>query len=363
MEVAKTLSSSKDKDDSEDYLFNPPEDLVCPITHQLFKDPVVNSAGSMYEREAILHFLESSENPVDPVTREELTGGLFTVLKHRSRVIEYRESVARTCIDIACRKDCDQPVKYLRRAADLCSEVNVEIPGLTPECVEQLRRSSDNAYDADAMKKFAEGLLSCGDRDKAAAVYYNLLTVGDDKDRQAELLKRCVECWSGASGEPVNYTYQKFTEFVMNQEAFSWGQIIDIVHKAGISEKLALRLCEELLNQPVEAGSAHWNEQRDVLVKYVGIQCQSLKDKQGWTETEVQQILEWKEKLSKTREIRPRGTTRPISALREHRKPFFLRKKFLASVVFGIANFIDGPNIILKLARTVPVLYLFNAKQ
>ena len=30
-----------------------PHDLICPITQQLFKDPVVTSEGQVYEREAI----------------------------------------------------------------------------------------------------------------------------------------------------------------------------------------------------------------------------------------------------------------------------------------------------------------------
>ena len=30
-----------------------PSDLICPITHQLFRDPVLTACGQVYERSAI----------------------------------------------------------------------------------------------------------------------------------------------------------------------------------------------------------------------------------------------------------------------------------------------------------------------
>lgn len=73
----------------EDLLFDTPSDLVCPITHELFKDPVINACGQVYEREAILRCLE--ERPVDPITRTRLESTTLTpVYIVRSRAIEYR---------------------------------------------------------------------------------------------------------------------------------------------------------------------------------------------------------------------------------------------------------------------------------
>lgn len=112
----------------EDYLFQAPNDLVCPITHELFRDPVLNSAGRMYEREAFLQYLESTSNPVDPISREPLRADVLTpVVQTRGSAIEYRENVSRVCVEIACGGDCQQPIKYLRRAADLCSGVNLQV--------------------------------------------------------------------------------------------------------------------------------------------------------------------------------------------------------------------------------------------
>lgn len=36
-----------DSRQEEDDLFDPPPDLVCPITHEVFSDPVLNSAGQV----------------------------------------------------------------------------------------------------------------------------------------------------------------------------------------------------------------------------------------------------------------------------------------------------------------------------
>jgi len=52
----------------------PPDDLLCPVTHSLFRDPVVNKAGNTYERAALEHFWETfgRRRLVDPLTNEAL---------------------------------------------------------------------------------------------------------------------------------------------------------------------------------------------------------------------------------------------------------------------------------------------------
>ena len=47
---------------------NHSENLICPITLELFKDPVIIEDGNTYEKEAILKYLNN--NNVSPITRE-----------------------------------------------------------------------------------------------------------------------------------------------------------------------------------------------------------------------------------------------------------------------------------------------------
>ena len=72
--------------DSEILEQNPP-DLVCPITHEIFTEPVINGAGQVYERAAIeMHMRRSI---VDPVTRMQLhpSSGLTPVWIVKSRSV------------------------------------------------------------------------------------------------------------------------------------------------------------------------------------------------------------------------------------------------------------------------------------
>ena len=51
-----------------------PEDLLCPMLHCAFRDPVVNAAGNTYEREALYKFWESTHGELrDPLTNAALT--------------------------------------------------------------------------------------------------------------------------------------------------------------------------------------------------------------------------------------------------------------------------------------------------
>ena len=70
---------------ASDSLEQNPPDLVCPITHEIFTEPVINGAGQVYERAAIeMHMRRSS---VDPVTRMQLhpSSGLTPVWIVKSR--------------------------------------------------------------------------------------------------------------------------------------------------------------------------------------------------------------------------------------------------------------------------------------
>ena len=63
----------RDREEEEDEV---PTHLVCPITKELFKDPVLASDGYTYERDAITTHLKSSDK--SPMTRNKLTVTLTT---------------------------------------------------------------------------------------------------------------------------------------------------------------------------------------------------------------------------------------------------------------------------------------------
>ena len=51
-----------------------PEELMCPITHAMFRDPVmVVESGHTYERSAILEHFERATEAKDPLTRRALS--------------------------------------------------------------------------------------------------------------------------------------------------------------------------------------------------------------------------------------------------------------------------------------------------
>mmetsp|Transcript_9646 Transcript_9646/g.23025 ORF Transcript_9646/g.23025 Transcript_9646/m.23025 type:complete len:235 (-) Transcript_9646:78-782(-) len=49
-----------------------PAELLCPITHIMFRDPVVTTAGFTYERDAIVQALKRSNPPLDPSSNTTL---------------------------------------------------------------------------------------------------------------------------------------------------------------------------------------------------------------------------------------------------------------------------------------------------
>lgn len=64
-----SMASSGAATGSQDaLLFETPPDLVCPITFHLFRDPVINAAGQVYERAAIeQHLALKGTDPISGV--------------------------------------------------------------------------------------------------------------------------------------------------------------------------------------------------------------------------------------------------------------------------------------------------------
>lgn len=283
-------------------IFETPADLLCPITHCLFVDPVINACGQVYERSAIVAHLRAQQQqqqqgsggaaavvPTDPLTNAPLPSTSLTpVYPMRSRAAELREKVAKACVQRACSVDCRDPVRYLRRAAEVLSDVDgsIRVPGLGSEVVGYVQSHASAAYDHKALQLFAAGLRSCGYVDQAANVHYRLFQLAADRSQQAEALKQCLACWAAADW-PADYwaaaaaagsadaaaaasssssypsasaqqpsssssshsreVLPKLAAFVDNvQETFGVGQIVDMLREE--NEQLALELCEYLLS-------------------------------------------------------------------------------------------------------------------
>jgi hypothetical protein len=290
-------------------------DLVCPVTQTVFLDPVLTAAGHVYERAAIEKFMSrSGPNLIDPLTRESLTNtNLTPVFVLRSRALEYRESTARLCVEMACvpmRGRAPKPIDYLRRAVELCADAGFLPQGLTQELVGYVQSHASNAYDNLAMEEFARGLRSNGYADRAAGVYFGLMCEEHDRQKQAELLKRCLECWqgqhailrSGGSSEdppvsiaetgalvplsgcaPDGLAIKRLVGLLDRKAPLAW--IIDVAGEAGLGFEFTSRLCEHLLFPPpslpvntagTDASNAAetplpWATEKEVLIKYTRV--------------------------------------------------------------------------------------------
>ena len=73
----------------------PPDHLQCPIFYVLFRDPVIISSGRTYERDAVEDLFEKAKKlkrkPVDPISREEVSGEVWTNWQSREAVETFLE--------------------------------------------------------------------------------------------------------------------------------------------------------------------------------------------------------------------------------------------------------------------------------
>eukprot|EP00043_Microstomoeca_roanoka_P019705 m.225444 g.225444 ORF g.225444 m.225444 type:complete len:504 (-) comp17041_c0_seq7:4857-6368(-) len=88
---AATETQQQEEDEADKEAQGHPEEYCCPITYDLFVDPVVASDGFTYERDAISHWIR--ENPVSPLTRQRISDKLYPNNAMRTLVINYRESI------------------------------------------------------------------------------------------------------------------------------------------------------------------------------------------------------------------------------------------------------------------------------
>ncbi|MFN7094567.1 MAG: ankyrin repeat domain-containing protein, partial [Burkholderiales bacterium] len=66
-----------------------PENLLCPLTHEPFKEPVIAKDGHTYEKEAIEKWV--IEKGTSPKTQENLSYRFFTNWDKKSQIAEFLE--------------------------------------------------------------------------------------------------------------------------------------------------------------------------------------------------------------------------------------------------------------------------------
>ncbi|KAL4421470.1 hypothetical protein ABPG75_010761 [Micractinium tetrahymenae] len=296
---------SKAIDLEDDYLFNSPPELVCPLTLAPFLDPVLTTAGHVYERSAIQAHLEHSTT--DPLTRQPLLNKSLTpVYVLRSRALEYREGVAKACIQRIC-SGAPEPMRYLRRAVDLVADTCIHVQGLSSDTVEYVLSHSSNAFDRLALQMFAQGLFQAGYRDKAAAIYGSLLLEDADRVQQAELLRRCLSCWTeGADASSADeYVFSKLVAlFEGRPGALGWDQLAELAQHAQLGDAFVLRLCEQLLFRTLPSaggaddahspGAAASTQEKRLLLRYVHVLTDSVQRRQTETERRLAELERWR---------------------------------------------------------------------
>jgi len=156
-------------------LFEDPSHLVCPLSSELFREPVIGRSGRKYEREAIVRWLRQGNNG-DPITRMPMTeADLTTSYDDKAAAETYRRTTASKCVALSCEPSCPAPVAYLRRAARLVFATDIAVRGLSPEMQSYLISHGSSEYDAIALRMFARCLADQRHYRDAAAVHFRMM--------------------------------------------------------------------------------------------------------------------------------------------------------------------------------------------
>ena len=107
-----------------------PDDLLCPITYELFTNPVITTVGTVYEEKAIRLHMQRSFN--DPLTGQPIEERLTPVIFLRSKAKEYAQRTATQCMERIFAADCFEPERYLRRACELCDGAGAPMKHVVP---------------------------------------------------------------------------------------------------------------------------------------------------------------------------------------------------------------------------------------
>lgn len=99
-----------------------PPAFICPITHELMREPVISRYGQSYERSAIIEWLKSGHHSC-PLTRQPLTlQGLVTNHQLRHAILLWQKL---NNVDIFLTMESEQ--------GD-CSPCYITVPELRKQC-------------------------------------------------------------------------------------------------------------------------------------------------------------------------------------------------------------------------------------
>jgi hypothetical protein len=76
----------------------PPHDFLCPITHEMMRDPVACAFGHVYERKAIECWLATHDT--SPMTNEVLPSKVLKPLHYLRNVIETWEEIEKNLLRV-----------------------------------------------------------------------------------------------------------------------------------------------------------------------------------------------------------------------------------------------------------------------
>ena len=138
-----------------DFGITPPSFLICPLTKNIFNDPVVADDGFTYEKEAISSWLKN--NSSSPLTREYIRKKLTSNKVIKTQCMEFFDKVKNNCDTIIQN---NYPNDY-KKSIDVYANA-YEYTGSTI-FLEFIYKTSDNVTDIDSrinnyLKKYAEHL-------------------------------------------------------------------------------------------------------------------------------------------------------------------------------------------------------------
>ena len=71
---------------------DPPKELICPLSLDLFEDPVFAADGHVYEREAIEHWFRRKPTAISPLSNAPIATDLVPAHGIRSLASRYRDA-------------------------------------------------------------------------------------------------------------------------------------------------------------------------------------------------------------------------------------------------------------------------------
>jgi hypothetical protein len=201
---------------------------------------------------------------------------------------------------------------------------------LTEEVVNYLQSHQSNAYDRVALEIFARNLYENGYRDRAASVFFFLLSTEHDRTQQAQFLRRCVACWQddnnnngiglleysrdssseiGAQQISDTHVFEKLIRLLDRRLPVPW--LIDVATEAGLGDDFVAKLCEYVLFTPPLGSSSRarwagapkdsqcgdvspppmpWEAEKELLIKYTYVLTSSLKKTQSLMLERIEQL-------------------------------------------------------------------------